>query len=133
MLQQLIIKVSGNSRKSKSLLLNFRCSKKESEFHEENFDTRLDTTQKTCVFYHQNGMDIDLLDIIPFGGRMWKCVGVVTKSFNSYFRSGYDWYTFKNKEAVSKLHENNLDVENVICAVYDEAALVYFWTSSPVD
>ena len=100
---------------------------KSAAFHEAHFNMSLNKAQKTCVFYHKNGMDVNLLDLIPFGDKLWKCVGLVTDSSHSYFRIGLDWYKFKNGEAVLKLQDTDLDVGHVICAVYDVDAIEDDW------
>ena len=96
-------------------------------FHEENFNMRLHKDQKTCVFYHAHGMDLNLLELVPFGGKVWKRVGVVTDALDSYFRIEYDWYKFKNEEAASKLLDTDLDVGHVVCAVYDVDVIEDDW------
>ena len=95
-------------------------------FHEENFNMTLNTNQKTCVFYHSLGLDVDLLELIPFGGKLWKCVGVITDSLDSYFRSEGDWYKLK-ENAVSKIYDTDQEVTNVVCAVYDEDIIKDDW------
>ena len=83
-------------------------------FHEENFNMRLHKDQKTCVFYHAHGMDVNLLELVPFGGKLWKCVGLVTDALDSYFRQEYDWYKLTKGEPITKLLETDIDVVNAV-------------------
>ena len=127
----------GSGSKNICRLLEMKCESvmkehrskelKSAAFHEAHFNMSLNKAQKTCVFYHKNGMDVNLLDLIPFGDKLWKCVGLVTDSSHSYFRIGLDWYKFKNGEAVLKLQDTDLDVGHVICAVYDVDAIEDDW------
>ena len=94
-------------------------------FHRTNFEMKLNTNQKTCIF-SSSGMEVDLLELIPFGGRIWKCVGLVSCSRDSFFHSGYEWFKVKDKN-VEKQTETN--VSNVKYAVYDEDCVEEKWKS----
>ena len=54
--------------------------------HDNNFDMILQNEQKSCVFSSSENLELDLEEILRFGGKSWQCVGVISNLEESYFK-----------------------------------------------
>ena len=86
--------------------------------HNQNFDLRLQNEQKSCAFYSTENIELDLLELLPFGGKVWKCVGAISNTGESFFRVKSKWIMLKD----GKEHELAEDFLPIDCSIafYDQ-------------
>ena len=53
--------------------------------HNQNFDLRLQSEQKSCAFYSTENIELYLLELLPSRGKVWKCVGAISNTGESFF------------------------------------------------
>ena len=64
--------------------------------HNQHFDLRLQSDQNTCVFHSAENIEVDLHEILPFGGKLWQCVGAISNTGESFFKVKSKWIMIKD-------------------------------------
>merc|ERR1712055_648392 len=62
----------------------------------QHFDLRLQSDQHTCVFHSAENIELDLHEILPFGGKLWQCVGAISNTEESFFKVKSKWIMIKD-------------------------------------
>ena len=83
--------------------------------HKTNFEFLFQSGIKSCIFHCKVKMSIHLESIIKFGDVNWKCVGLISDSWESFFKIKDRW--FKDN---SELPPDACMINNVIIAVFNQ-------------
>merc|ERR1712055_732340 len=84
----------------------------------QHFDLRLQSDQHTCVFHSAENIEVDLHEILPFGGKLWQCVGAISNTGESFFKVKSKWIMVK-EDKEHELCEDFL-LKNCSIAFYDQ-------------
>ena len=60
--------------------------------HKTNFEFLFQSGIKSCIFHCKVKMSIHLESIIKFGDVNWKCVGLISDSWESFFKIKDRWF-----------------------------------------
>merc|ERR1712030_45003 len=83
----------------------------------QHFDLRLQSDQNTCVFHSAENIEVDLHEILPFGGKLWQCVGAISNTGESFFKVQSKWIMVKEGKEQELCEEFLL--KNCSIAFYD--------------
>merc|ERR1712055_1071816 len=71
----------------------------------QHFDLRLQSDQHTCVFHSAENIEVDLHEILPFGGKLWQCVGAISNTGESFFKVKSKWIMIKDGKELTTIRE----------------------------
>ena len=87
--------------------------------HDTNFEMILQNGHKSCAFSSSENLELDLEEILRFGGKSWQCVGVISNLEESYFKVEKKWFvSSENKKEIEIC--KNFKIKNGCVAIYDE-------------